>query len=331
MIVETWHSSFCRLALRARTTWIVWENVPGCLSSNEGRDFGSILGGLAECGYGFAYRVLDAQFVRVQSHPYAVPQRRRRLFLVGYLGDWRPAAQVLFERESMCRNPAPIRKKREGVAGTITSGIGKRCGRREPELLTAARMEAFGKYVDAVPSSTLKERDYKDATDLVAFSCKDSGSDTGEISPTLRSMSNDKSNENAGGQVAIAFNARQDPVPGEMVKALDSDGYSNAIAFDTTQITSETNRSNPKPNDACHTLASRAHVPAIASSEVRRLTPRECERLQGFPDDYTLVPYRGKLATDAPRYKAIGNSMAVNVMSWIGQRIQMMEDRKNDS
>jgi len=107
---------FCRLALRTRPRWIVWENVPGVLSSNEGRDFGSFLGALAQCGYGFAYRVLDAQFVRVQSHAFAVPQRRRRVFVVGYLGDWRRAAQVLFERESMCGHPSPRRESGKGFA-----------------------------------------------------------------------------------------------------------------------------------------------------------------------------------------------------------------------
>lgn len=68
--------------------------------------------------------------------------------------------------------------------------------------------------------------------------------------------------------------------------------------------------------------SSRAYVVAMA---VRRLTPRECERLQGFPDDWTLVPYRGKPAADGPRYKALGNSMAVPCMRWIGERIQMVE------
>lgn len=133
------------------------------------------------------------------------------------------------------------------------------------------------------------------------------------------------------------------------------------IAFDTTQITSTDNRCNPQPCDPCHPLAANAHAPAIAfdckasgrngfgvggvsptlramgragshanaggqvaiasTMAVRRLTPRECERLQGFPDDYTLAPYRGKPAADGPRYKALGNSMAVPVMRWIGERI----------
>jgi DNA (cytosine-5)-methyltransferase 1 len=131
------------------------------------------------------------------------------------------------------------------------------------------------------------------------------------------------------------------------------------ITFDTTQITSAANYSVPKAGDPCHPLASTAHPPAVAfktdqepeahgdlsptlqqpspsgggqptavmtGMQVRRLTPRECERLQGFRDDYTLIPYRGKPTADGPRYKALGNSMAVPVMHWIGQRIQMVTD-----
>ena len=127
-----------------------------------------------------------------------------------------------------------------------------------------------------------------------------------------------------------------------------------AVAFDTTQITSAANYSNPKAGDPCHPLASGAHPPAVAfdarqsdviqygektgpldtdghtmgiqaGMAVRRLTPQECERLQGFPDDYTLTPYRGKPAADGPRYKALGNSMAVPCMAWIGRRIQQVQ------
>jgi DNA (cytosine-5)-methyltransferase 1 len=87
--VATWRSNFFVLLTAYRPKWIVWENVPGVLSSNGGRDFGSILGGLVELGYGIAYRVLDAQF-------FGVPQRRRRVFVVGCLGDWRGAASGTF-------------------------------------------------------------------------------------------------------------------------------------------------------------------------------------------------------------------------------------------
>lgn len=141
--------------------------------------------------------------------------------------------------------------------------------------------------------------------------------------------------------------------------------HTMAVAFDTTQITSAANYSNPRPGDPSHPLAAGAHPPAVAFSimpmnsgkdykarptdvaqpvmaggpvggnqggdyiaeqwAVRRLTPRECERLQGFPDDWTQVPHRGRPAADGPRYKAIGNSMAVNVMRFIGERIAAVD------
>jgi len=103
---------FLKLAKRLRPRWVVWENVPGVLSSNGGRDFGSILAGLGEVGYGFAYRVLDAQY-------FGLAQRRKRVFVVGYLGDWRCAAAVLFERESMRGHPAPSREKGKRIAPTL--------------------------------------------------------------------------------------------------------------------------------------------------------------------------------------------------------------------
>jgi len=106
---------FLKLAQRLRPRWVVWENVPGVLSSNGGRDFGSILAGLGEVGYGFAYRVLDAQY-------FGLAQRRKRVFVVGHLGDWRRAAAVLFEREGLRGDPAPSREKGEGSASGFEVG-----------------------------------------------------------------------------------------------------------------------------------------------------------------------------------------------------------------
>lgn len=286
--------TYLAIAERYAPRWLVWENVPGVLSSNGGRDFGTLLGGLAELGYGFAYRVLDAQYIRVESHSRAVPQRRRRVFVVGYLGDWRRAAAVLFERESLLGHPAPRREAGKGIAPTLS-----------------ARTKGGGGL----------------GTD---FDC-----DGGLVSHSLRGEGFDASEDGSGRGTPLV------PVP-----------------FDTTQITSAANRSNPRPGDPCHPLASGAHPPAIAfdarqsdvlqygpvagpldtgipsatamvGEAVRRLTPRECERLQGFPDDYTLINVRGKPAADGPRYKALGNSMAVNVMRWIGDRIQMVENLTN--
>lgn len=113
---------FIRLAQRKKPRWLVWENVPGVLSQDEGRAFGAFLGGLAECGYGFAYRVLDAQY-------FGVPQRRRRVFVIGYLGGWRPPAAVLFERESLQGDITPDRQERKvgSAAPTLTKcGYGSR-------------------------------------------------------------------------------------------------------------------------------------------------------------------------------------------------------------
>lgn len=125
----------------------------------------------------------------------------------------------------------------------------------------------------------------------VAFSCKDYGADAGEVAPTLRSMGHDKSHANAGGQVAIAFNARQDPDHWhDRTGPLDTDGGTQAVSY-------------------------------AIPMQVRRLTPTECARLQGFADDYLDITYRGKPAADGPKYKALGNSWAVPCVTWIGQRI----------
>jgi DNA (cytosine-5)-methyltransferase 1 len=126
--------TFLALASRARPRWIVWENVPGVLSDRTNA-FGQFLSGLAELGYGCAYRVLDAQF-------FGVPQRRRRVFVVGYLGNWQRAAAVLFEPESLRGDSPPSRKARENPAGTITRSTfdGGACGGdgRESGLISHA-------------------------------------------------------------------------------------------------------------------------------------------------------------------------------------------------
>lgn len=107
----------------------------------------------------------------------------------------------------------------------------------------------------------------------------------------------------------------------------------SALAWMTRAATSPLNTWRWRDDGTAYTIEARHHARAVsAPSEqwaVRRLTPRECERLQGFPDDWTQVPYRGKPAADGPRYKAAGNSMAVNVMRWIGQRIAMVEGVKS--
>jgi DNA (cytosine-5)-methyltransferase 1 len=285
---------FIRLAARLEPRWVLWENVPGVLSSGSGRDFGSFIGALAQLGYGWAYRVLDAQF-------FGVPQRRRRVFVVGCLGDARRAGQVLFEPGCLRGNPAKGKGKREGISGTVAACFGRSRGAGQPPeglVPIAIQERAVSENINSGPGGkgyqeriayTLEARHHVQA---VAFTCKDFGQDAGHLSPTLRSMAAESSHANAGGQVAIAVdltNCRLSQVPGTIEASQDRHNKGQGV---------------------------------LTGYQVRRLTPRECERLQGFPDDYTLIEFRGKPAADGPRYKAIGNSMAVPVMRWIGQRIQ---------
>ncbi|HYB97534.1 MAG TPA: DNA cytosine methyltransferase [Candidatus Limnocylindrales bacterium] len=279
---------FLALARKYRTRWVVWENVPGVLS-DRGNAFGQFLFGLGQLGYGWAYRVLDAQY-------FGVPQRRRRVFVVGYLGDWRRAAAVLFEPESLRGDSAPRREPGQRVAGTVTRGAldgSSPCGGdgRDSFLVThALRAEGF----DASEDGTGR------GTPLVpiAFSAKDYGADAGELSPTLRAGGHTGSHANGGVMPAVAF---QECVTG--VREYPEAG---------------TLRAGGPGHDP---VGTRLRI----GMSVRRVTPRECERLQGFPDDYTRIMYRGKLAADGPRYKALGNSMAVPVMRWIGQRIAIAD------
>lgn len=118
--------TYLAIAAKYRPAWLVWENVPGVLSSNGGKDFGTFLAGLGECGYGFAYRVLDAQYCRTDGYPYAVPQRRRRVFVVGHLGSWQRAAAVLFDSESLRGNPPSRREAGKAIARSVAVGVAER-------------------------------------------------------------------------------------------------------------------------------------------------------------------------------------------------------------
>jgi len=131
---------------------------------------------------------------------------------------------------------------------------------------------------------------------------------------------------------AVAFGVGEQPEIGHCLRsgASKADKHESTtyvaqpVPYDFNQITAPVNRQNRKPGDPCHTLArdNAAHATIVQTMQVRRLTPVECERLQGFPDGYTNIPWRNKPESpDGPRYKALGNSMAVPVMRWIGERI----------
>jgi DNA-cytosine methyltransferase len=495
--------TFLALADAKKPKWIVWENVPGVLSSNGGRDFGTFLGALGELGYGFAYRVLDAQH-------FGVAQRRRRVFVVGYLGDWRPAAAVLFESESLQRDSKPSRAKRQETPTDAEGSIGTTgnpkisnalCARDykgpRPEADQGApviieqvaqpiAVDTYNYTTNANVSQTLRSE--KSDTEHIGAILHPIPVLAGEhpkkevtidVCPTLPAAMgmggghtplvphpiavdcfnqtiNEKTSQTIGSSASdvnhygavleptiidrAAFNQGQNAQyeprieAGETMSSLVAKGphaVAQPIAFDTfNQTTSNINQTIKSPqggvnesigvvaqpiafkirggcegggkgylgqeeqaftistmqdqqiaqpiavdtynyttNDhTTQTIRSQSdteHIGAVLqpiavdvynqsidgqtsatiteavggtntsgpkvmhSMAIRRLTPKECERLQGFPDDWTKIPYRNKEADqcpDGPRYKACGNSMAVPVMRWIGQRIQYVEN-----
>ncbi len=323
---------YLRLASRLRPRWLVWENVPGVLSSNGGRDFGSILGGLVELGYGFAYRVLDAQF-------FGVPQRRRRVFVVGCAGDWRPAAAVLFERHSLQGHPAP---RREAGAGSSNGA-----------KFRAAISSGHGWWDDSDIGATLRAQDSITKADTLIAStgdishCLNAGGMGRQdyetetlVTHTLRGDGFDASEDGTGRGTPLVLgafgwnkSAAQNMRVGDTTDAFQASSSSNpAVAFDMQGREGGAQFEGPHDTANIRAASGGSSQSYVAHTAVRRLTPRECERLQGFQDDWTLVPYRGKPASDGPRYKAIGNSMAVPVMRWIGERIAAVDaitaDRK---
>ena len=351
---------FARLARRLRPRWIVWENVPGVLSSDQGRDFAAILTAFRECGYSVCYRVLDAQH-------YGVPQRRRRVFVVGHLGDdWRPSAAVLLESEGMSGHPATGQTAGEGVAWTLGGGAGSRGG-HGTRLLTQCDLDrATFIPVDlpAISGNVTTTWGAKNATNHEeACSGALIHGYAPDQSPTLQADCGSRVRNADVPLLAGTWWNGDDTAPCLTRKhdhRMPDAGMFSAVLqpmlFDLAQITSKLNYSQARPKNMVPPLntVSQMHVAldimmsnnggsvyvaeevaytldqnqpqAVArSTVVRRLTPRECERLQGWPDDHTLVPYRGKPASDAPRYKAIGNGMAMPVLRWIGERIAAWE------
>lgn len=219
---------FCRLVGALRPAWFVWENVPGVLSSSGGRDFGSILGAMAELGYGLAWRILDARYC-------GVPQRRRRVFVVGSLAGAAAAGAVLFEPESVRRYSAPSQKAREDVAGTLGGGSGG--------------------------------RGWAPDTDRMMF--------VPEVAGALRA----------------SLRGTDDPHRGAVYVPV----HARTLTTSATRLDSETETfvapsiydNHSGTLDRC----GNSHGVLEQNWRVRRLTPVECSRLQGFPDTYLEMNY----------------------------------------
>jgi DNA (cytosine-5)-methyltransferase 1 len=339
---------YLRLAKRLRPRWLLWENVPGCLSSNGGRDFGAMVGGMVRLGYGIAYRVLDAQH-------FGLAQRRRRVFLIGYLGNWKRAAAVLFEPASLRGHPAPRRESRKGVAPTIAArtrgggGLGTDFdldGGLIAPTLTATYGEQTGQDQDrgALVMEAWGGSDTRGAR-TVSTALRSSPSPSGRMdfdsetfitTHALTGTGFDASEDGTGRGTPIvptrAYRTSPDDGAwdtGDIVAPLmtGTDATSHLL-LPPAQAFVQNQRDEVRTMDVAGALGGqgfkqRSHL--FEASTVRRLTPLECERLMGFPDGYTLIPWKKGMAPDGPRYMALGNSMAVPVISWIGKRIAYVD------
>lgn len=345
---------YVRAVRELRPRWVVWENVPGALSSSGGRDFGCLLGALDDLGYGLAWRVLDAQF-------FGVTQRRRRLFLVGSLGDQR-ASEVLFEPESLRWDHPSSRAKRQALTGPAqgdAGGAGDGGGRLTPRDPAGDVSPAYPTREDPVLAFAQNQRgevrDMRDLSGALAASpgvkqqtyvCRPGtyclhntgfGSDVDEdVSGTL--LASDVNHPKAVAFLPNAGGRARSMALGEELSPTLKTDHNPAVAClpgpgsrpATLQVRGgkEGGGKVALVQDGMSATRTVAQTQTLFPGDgtVRRLTPTECERLQGFEDGWTDVPYRGaEHAPDSPRYKALGNSMAVPVMRWIGQRIQEAE------
>lgn len=324
---------FLRILTELRPRWAVIENVPGLLSSNGGRDFAAIVHGLVECGYRVAWRVLDAQY-------FGVPQRRRRVFIVGSLGDGR-SAEILFERTGGAGHPEPRPQAGQRTAAAAGSGTPSR----------SYSQQRSDEYRDASVDATLASRDYKSATDLVAIDLQQVTSAANRSTPAHQSppltteqrvvafaeaidVRNSRSNGDVSGTLQSKANGGyslnyQNPI---VIKSDNTnsngwgvleDGTTHTLGGTTDAIAfmagAGSTRSIDAHEDMSPTLRSANsglnQAPSVSSAHgVRRLTPTECERLQGFPDGWTAGQ------SDSQRYRQLGNAVCVNVAEWLGRK-----------
>lgn len=333
---------YIRAVREVRPRWLLWENVPGVLSQSDGDAFDTLLGELEQCGYSLAWRVLDAQF-------FGVAQRRRRVFVVGHSSAG-CAAAVLFERESLRWDYPSSRAKRQA----ITADAGSRpCVSFAQNSRNELRIIGDGSLSGALCSNVgMKQRTY------IAFSAgqsKGAGSAAAavEIAPTLRASSSGTNQvpticmtdtqsstaieSDVCGTISV-HSAKDAPVVASdsviafQPKASASQGLSVGETSPTLGTTKTPAVVTSSGDDLVGSLCARDYKGVGSQSvgegkvlsdgsQVRRLTPVECERLQGFPDNYTKLGD----TKDTPRYKALGNSMAVPVMRWIGRRMEQVD------
>ena len=303
---------YCRVVEILKPTYFLWENVPGVLSSNEGKDFGTLLQTMAQFGYSLAWRVLD-------SKNFGVPQRRRRVFLIGCLGKTTRPFEILFEQESLQGNTQKSRKKRENNTTKTQTSSGEHC-----YTPSGIRTEHTN-YQSSSLAFTQNQRDEVrlingDGSKVGSLSCNNHGNK--QINLIAEYYENHQTDSRIKGpkDIANTVTARYGTGGGNtpLVHTYSQQRFDQ---YNKDNIAVTLLHSGGIYGGGSEVLITDQHGP-----KVRRLTPIECERLQGFPDNYTQITWRGKEPKDCPvshRYKCLGNSMTTNVMLWIGKRIQL--------
>ncbi len=327
--------SFARLITECAPKWVLFENVPGLLSSNGGRDMAAVVGALGERGYGWAYRILDAQY-------FGVAQRRRRVFLVGCAGGRTDlAAQVLFESESCGRDTPSRRAPREGIthstAGSLTSsGRGvSRTGETRGQDPVIAVAETLG--------GGTGNRGWSSDTDWMTFlpevalalSTKEHFNDAQQtyipdVYPTVAAGAHPGGLNGQGAEnsiivpdVAPAITAKQAYGSGGPA----GDEAQNLVAIAFTERTRDGERNVEAQEELAYAITNPGaggrtqERRLMQGMAVRRLTPTECLRLQGFPDDWLDIPG----LSDSSKYRLAGNAVCVPVVEWIGRRIMAVD------
>jgi len=299
---------FARLIEQGRPRWVLIENVPGLLSSNSGRDMGAVLGTLGELGYGYAYRVLDASY-------FGVPQRRRRVVIVGCLRDAVRAGQVLFEPEGSIGDPA----SRRGPGASTATGAEKRSANGGEGVLGTVQSLAFNQRDEVRLSRTSYTLQAAPGVDeqLVVFHPTQDPISSVDISHAMSS-----GNSQGCATIAVAHQCHGTNV-GEMSTLRAGNGHLTGGGVPmSVREDQRTGQVYEMPYFSA--LAGPGGKPGQGYQAVhdgmvvRRLTPTECERLQGFDDDWTDVPDAdGKPMSDTARYRMLGNAVAVPVFEWV--------------
>ena len=318
---------FVRAVREVRPRWVLWENVPGVLSQDGGRAFATLMRELQQCGYGLSWRVLDAQF-------FGVPQRRRRVFLVGHprVGC---AAGVLLEPDSLRGDNPPSRAKREELAA--------RAGRRIEgaggdgavvhgfKFHQGSASHGIGYEEEQSPTLTADwhqpaicfTQNQRDEVRLIGGDGQIAGAVTAEQFTKGRNYVLDR-----GPIICMADDMGKAAVDEDLCGTLKVGGTVPAVTVPECWCVAPAFSKRPgqqiaTSNDGLSYALTRSGVPRVFNGfgGVRRLTPVECERLQGFPDGWTQLGG----TPDGSRYKALGNSMAVPVIRWLGERIELVD------